>query len=163
MSLMVVAVLLLAGLSEALGRLLPLVARRPGVSRPVAAELLLIGAVVEGAVFALWPLTSWTIAELVLSPPLFGAAALTWTPGLAAPLLLSAVLAFPLLGPLLHLLLFVGVGIGLVAPLSAMTGLGWWAAAGCVAVAGVGLGVAVEAVRRLVAKISGTGARESLA
>ena len=43
-----------------------------------------------------------------------------------------------------------------------MTGLGWWAAAGCVAGAGVGLGVAVEAVRRLVVKISAIRMREPL-
>ncbi|GAA1287699.1 hypothetical protein Psi02_70460 [Planotetraspora silvatica] len=156
---MVVVVLLFAGLSEALGRLLPLVARRPSVSRPVAAEFLLIGAVVEGAVFALWPLTAWTVAQLMLSAPPSGVA-LTWTPGLVAPLLLAAVLAFPLLGPLLHLLLLGGVGVGLVAPLAATTGLGWWAAAGCVAIAGVGLAAAIDAVRRLVAKVGVTGAQE---
>ena len=33
-------------------------------------------------------------------------------------------------------------------------GLGWWAAAGCVAVAGAGLAAAVEVVRRLVVRIS---------
>ncbi|MEQ4724793.1 hypothetical protein [Nonomuraea sp. B19D2] len=160
MSPLVVVLLLCAGLSEAAGRILPLVARRSSVPRPVAILLLLFGAVVESAVFALWPLAAWTLAELVLSAPLSGVAALTWTPGLAAPLLLAAVLAFPLLGPLLHLLLFVGVGASLVAPLAAATGLGWWAAAGCVAIAGIGLGVAVEAVRRLVVKISITGAQE---
>ncbi|MDP4506759.1 hypothetical protein OHA25_42390 [Nonomuraea sp. NBC_00507] len=154
MSPTVVVLLLLAGLSEAAGRILPLVARRPIGSRSHAVLLVLLGAVVEGAVFALWPLTAWTLAELVLSPPLSGVAALTWTPGLLAPLLLAAVLAFPLLGPLLHLLLFVGVGAGLVAPLAAMTGAGWWAAAGCVAIAGVGLAAAVDLVRRLVMKIS---------
>ncbi|WP_336215886.1 hypothetical protein [Nonomuraea sp. LPB2021202275-12-8] len=159
MSPVVVVLLLFAGLSESAGRILPLIARRPSVSRPHAIQLLLTGAVVEGAVFALWPLTAWTLAELVLSPPLSGVAASTWTPGLAAPLLLAAVLAFPLLGPLLHLLLFVGVGAGLVAPLAATTGLGWWPAAGCLAVAGVGLGAAVEVVRRLVVKISATGAQ----
>ncbi|MFI7125077.1 hypothetical protein ACIBQ1_05245 [Nonomuraea sp. NPDC050153] len=160
MSSIVAVLLLLAGLSEAAGRILPLVASRPIDSRSRAVLLLLFGAVVEGAVFALWPLTAWTVAELVLSPPLSGVATLTWTPGLVAPLLLAAVLAFPLLGPLLHLLLFVGVGAGLVAPLSATTGVGWWAAAGCVAVAGAGLAAAVDVVRRLVAKISGAGARE---
>lgn len=158
----VVVLLLFAGLSESAGRILPLIARRPGVSRSHAILLLLTGATVEGAVFSLWPLTAWTLAELMLSPPLPGVAALTWTPSLVAPLLLAAVLAFPLLGPLLHLLLFVGVGAGLVAPLAATTGMGWWAAAGCVAVAGVGLGSAVEVVRRLVVTISGTGARREL-
>ncbi|SDK21849.1 hypothetical protein SAMN05421874_10628 [Nonomuraea maritima] len=163
MSPVVVVLLLFAGLSEAAGRILPLVARRPGMSRRKAVMLLLCGAAVEGAVFALWPLTSWTLAELLVSPPLSGVASLTWTPGMAAPLLLAAILAFPLLGPLLHLLLFVGVGAGLVTPLAATTGVGWWAAAGCVAVAGVGLGVTVEVVRRLVARLSGVAPRGLLA
>lgn len=157
----VVALLLFAGASEAVGRLLPLAARRPGLSRRFMVGLLLTGAFVEGAVFALWPLTAWTLADLVLPGSIPSAAAgLRWTPGLVAPLLLTAVLAFPLLGPLLHLLLFVGVGAGLTGPLSAATGLGWVAAAGCVAVAGVGLAVVVEAVRRLVAMIIATGAPE---
>ncbi|MFI7349436.1 hypothetical protein ACIBSR_24710 [Streptomyces sp. NPDC049936] len=156
----VVALLLLAGLSEALGRVTPVAVRRRGVPRTRIVPLVLAGAVVEGAVFALWPLTAWTLAELVLgSPPPGGG--LEWTPGLVIPLLLSAVLAFPLLGPLLHLLLFVGVGAGLTGPLSAETGLGWWAAAGCVAVAGVVLGVAVEGVRRLVVRLSATDKAET--
>ncbi|MFI7642857.1 hypothetical protein [Nonomuraea sp. NPDC049400] len=162
MSPLVVVLLLLAGLSEAAGRILPLVARRSSMPRPVAILLLLFGAVVESAVFALWPLAAWTLAELVLSAPLSGVAASTWTPGLVAPLLLAAVLAFPLLGPLLHLLLFVGVGASLVTPLATATGLDWWPAASCVAIAGIGLGVAVEVVRRLVVKISVTGAQEVL-
>ncbi|TKK83939.1 hypothetical protein FDA94_31740 [Herbidospora galbida] len=150
MSPVVVVLLLLAGLSEAAGRILPMVARRPGGSRSHAVLLLLSGAVVEGTAFALWPLTAWTLAGLVRPAPMSDVSALTWTPGLLAPLLLAAVLAFPLLGPLLHLLLFVAAGVGLVAPLAATTGLGWWAAAACVAVAGAGLGAAIEAVRRLV-------------
>ncbi|MFB4278686.1 MULTISPECIES: hypothetical protein [unclassified Nonomuraea] len=163
MSPLVAVVLLLAGLSESAGRILPLIARRPSVSRSHAIRLLLIGAVVEASVFALWPQTAWTLAELALSAPVSGVAALTWTPGLAAPLVCAAVLAFPLLGPLLHLLLLVGVGAGLVTPLATTTGLDWWPAAGCVTIAGVGLGLAVEAVRRLVMKISTTRWRELLA
>ncbi|MEU5025536.1 hypothetical protein [Streptomyces milbemycinicus] len=162
MSPFVIVLLLFAGLSEAAGRILPLVARRPGMSRTFVAGLLLPGGLVESAVFALWPLTAWTLAKLVLSPPLQGGG-LAWTPGLVAPLVLAAVLAFPLLGPLLHLLLFVGVGAGLADPLAAATGLGWWAAAGCVAVSGAGLGIAVEAVRRLVVRLSATEAPEPIA
>ncbi|MDX3248104.1 hypothetical protein [Streptomyces sp. ME18-1-4] len=75
---------------------------------------------------------------------------------MVAPLVLAAVLAFPLLGPLLHLVLFLGVGAGLVGPLAAESGVGWWSAAGCVA--GAGLGLAVETVRRLVVRISATEA-----
>jgi hypothetical protein len=88
---------------------------------------------------------------------------LRWTPGLVAPLLLAAVLAFPLLGPLLHLLLLVGVGASLAGPLATATGLEWGAAAGCVAVAGLGLAVAVDAVRRLVGRIIASGAPEPIA
>jgi hypothetical protein len=160
MSPAVVVLLLFAGLSEAAGRMLPLIARRSGASRTGVVGLLLTGALVEGTVFALWPLTAWTLARLVLPAPPPGVVAPAWTPGLVAPLVLAAVLAFPLLGPLLHLLLLVGVWAGLAGPLAAATGLGWWAAAGCLAVAGVGLALAVEAVRRLVGTIGATGAAE---
>lgn len=111
----VIVLLLFAGLSEAAGRILPLVSRRPGMSRTFVAGLLVAAGLVEATVFALWPLTAWTLAELVLSTPPPGTG-LEWTPSLVAPLVLSAVLAFPLLGPLLHLVVFVGVGAGLVAP-----------------------------------------------
>jgi len=161
MSPTVVVLLLLAGLSESAGRILPLVARRSGASRTAAVGLLLTGALVEAAVFALWPLTAWTLAELVPPVPLPGVAAPAWTPSLVAPLMLAAVIAFPLLGPLLHVLLLVGVGAGLTGPLAAATGLGWWAAAGCLAIAGVGLAAAVEAVRRLVGTIGATEAAVS--
>jgi hypothetical protein len=158
MSPTVVVLLLFAGLSEAAGRILPLVARRSGASRTVAVGLLLTGTLVDAAVFALWPLTAWILADLVQPVSLHGVAAPGWTPGLVAPLMLAAVLAFPLLGPLLHLLLLVGVGAGLAGPLAAANGLGWGTAAGCVAVAGIGLAVAVEAVRRLVGRIGTTEA-----
>ncbi|TCN35017.1 hypothetical protein EV644_11738 [Kribbella orskensis] len=148
----VVVLLLFAGLSEAAGRVLPLVARRPGISRTLVVGLLLAGALIESAVIALWPLTASTLAGL-LPTAAPDASDLVWTPSLIAPLLLAGILAFPRLGPLLHLLLLVGVGAGLAGPLAAATGLGWGVAAGCVAVAGVGLAVSVELVRRLVATI----------
>ncbi|MFF0013220.1 hypothetical protein [Streptomyces sp. NPDC005374] len=162
MSPTVVVLLLFAGLSEAAGRILPLVARRPGMSRTLVAGLLLPAGLVEGAVFALWPLTAWTMTELVVSSPAPGTG-LVWTPGMVAPLVLAAILAFPLLGPLLHFFLFVGVGAGLVGPLAEASGTGWWSAAGCTAVAGAGLGLAVETVRRLVVRISATRAQEAAA
>jgi hypothetical protein len=161
MSIVVVILLLFAGFSEAVGRIVPLLARRPGMPRTLVAGLLLAAGLVEAVVLALWPLTAWNLAELVMSSPPPGEG-LTWTAGLVAPLLLAAVLAFPLLGPLLHLLLFVGVGATLADPLATESGLGWWSAAGCVAVAGVGLGVAVEAVRRLVVRISAPRATEPI-
>ncbi|MEH0934613.1 hypothetical protein [Micromonospora psammae] len=154
MSPLVAILLLFAGLSEAAGRLVPVVARLSGVSRTRVVGLMLAGAVVDGAVFALWPLSAWTLAELVLPTAPSDEAALVWTPGLVAPLLLAAVLAFPLLGPLLHLLLMVGVGAGLAGALATVAGVGWWDAAGCLAIAGVGLGVAVEGIRRLVVRLN---------
>ncbi|MFI0447505.1 hypothetical protein [Actinomadura sp. 6N118] len=159
MSPVVAVMVLFAGLSEAAGRILPLVSRRSGMSPPIVVGLLLIGTTVESVIIALWPLATWTLAGLMLPAPPAGPA-LTWTPGLIAPLLLAAILAFPLLGPLLHLLLLLGVGASLVTPLTAATGLNWWAAAGCVAIAGVGLAAVVDAVRRLFARILATGARE---
>ncbi|MGW2051745.1 hypothetical protein ACWCPF_42430 [Streptomyces sp. NPDC001858] len=162
MTLAVAVLLVFAGMSEAAGRILPLVVRRPGMSRPVVAGLLTAGGLVEGAVFALWPLSAWTVAELVLSPSPTGDA-LEWTPSLLAPLLLSAILAFPLLGPLLHMFVFLGVGATLAGPLADTTELGWWGAAGCVAVAGFGLGIAVEGVRRLVVRLSATAKPEAIA
>jgi len=165
MSTTVVVLLVLAGLSESAGRVLPLVARRPKLSLQLMAGLMVTGTVVEGTMIALWPLAAWTVANLVqpvVAPdaaPLTGTAGLFWTPALIAPLLLTAVLAFPLLGPFLHVLLVAGVGAGLAGPLAAASGLGWWTAAGCIAIAGVGLAAAVEAIRRLIATIV-AGARE---
>jgi hypothetical protein len=160
MSPTVVILLLCAGLSEAVGRLLPVVARGSGVSRLRTVGLLLFGAVVDAAVFAIWPVAAWVLAVALPGTP--AGQVVTWTPALAAPLLLAAVLAFPLLGPLLHLLLLAGVGAGLTAGLATTAGLDRWAAGGCVAVAGVGLAVAVEAVRHLAARFGTTGVPEPL-
>ncbi|MEU4420866.1 hypothetical protein AB0F81_09580 [Actinoplanes sp. NPDC024001] len=149
MSFTVVVLLLLAGLSESAGRVLPVVARRSGASRGGAIGLMLFGAVVEATVFAVWPLLAWTLAGSA-GPPL------TWTPGLIAPLLLAAILAFPLLGPALHLLLLIGVGVGLAGALESEAA-GWW-----VAVAGVGLALTVEGVRRLVGRVTRIAVPEPL-
>jgi hypothetical protein len=160
MSPAMVVLLLFAGLSEAAGRLLPVVARGSGVSRLRTVGLLLFGAVVDGAVFAIWPVSAWVLAVALPGPP--PGEVVVWTPALAAPLLLAAVLAFPLLGPVLHLLLLAGVGSGLAAGLGTAAGLGRWVAGGCVAVAGIGLAVAVEAVRHLAARFATAGAPERL-
>lgn len=153
------ALLFVAGLSEAAGRLLPLVARRHEVSKRLLLGLLVAGALVEGAVFGLWPLTASTIAG---QAPGAGnrVGGLAWTPALIAPLVLAGVLAFPLLGPMLHLVLLLGVGASLVDPLAAATGLEWGSAATCVALAGVGLASVVAAVRRLVATLIAAGIPE---
>lgn len=159
MSTTVVVLLVLAGLSESAGRVLPLVARRPKLSPQILAGMMITGTVVEGTLVALWPLVAWIASDLVqpiIAPEaarLPGTTGLAWTPALVAPLLLAAVLAFPLLGPLLHILLVAGVGAGLAGPLAGASGLGWWPAAGCIAIAWLGLAVTFEVIRRLVARI----------
>jgi hypothetical protein len=157
----VLVLLVFAGFSESAGRVLPIVAGRRGASRTVAISLVLAGTAVDAATIALWPLFAWTLAELLPGTPAGGQAP-AWTPGLLAPLLLAAVVAFPLLGPLLHALLLVGVGAGLSGVLATSAGIGWWTAAGCVAVAGVGLAIAVEAVRRLVVRLHPRRVREAV-
>ncbi|MET9312501.1 hypothetical protein ABZX12_11785 [Kribbella sp. NPDC003505] len=157
----VLVLLLIAGLSEATGRVLPLVARRPGMSRPVVVGLLLTGTLIESAVIALWPPTAWALAEALQSDPLSGS--LAWTPSLVAPLVLAGILAFPWLGPALHLLLLAAVGATLAGPLADASGLSWVAAACCLAVAGFGLASAVELFRRLVARVLAFRVRDSLA
>lgn len=163
MSTTLVVLLVLAGLSESAGQVLPLLARRQKLSLRLVASLVAIGTVVEGTVIALWPATAWIIAGLVQSViapaavPLPAAVGLTWTTALIAPLLLAAILAFPLLGPFLHTLLVAGVGAGLAGPLAAASGLGWWTAAGCIAVAGMGLTVTIGVVRKMIARIIAGG------
>jgi hypothetical protein len=149
--------IVLAGLSESFGRILPIISRRPNIPARLVGGLLITGTAVEAIIIAAWPLAATTAADLVrtTSGPLSGldgVEALAWTPGSVAPLLLCAVLAFPLLGPVLHSLIFVGVGISLVTPLTTTSGLGWWAAAGCVTVAGIALAAVVATIRHLVAQ-----------
>lgn len=160
MSAAVVVMLIFAGLSEAAGRVLPVVAGRSGASRTGTAGLLLTGTLIDGVVFALWPVAAWALAGLVRPAATAGTGVLVWTAGLAAPLLLAAVLAFPLLGPALHGLLLLGVGAGLAGALAEATGAGWWFAAGCVAVAGAGLAAAVDGIRRLVMRLHVTRTRK---
>lgn len=153
---LVVVLLLAAGFSESLGRILPMLsARREGTARPVpravALGLLFTGAVAEGAVFALWAPAAWTILESA-RPELRSQPPASWTPELVAPLLLAAVLAFPLLGPLLHRLLLVGVGAGLALAIAESARVSWPGAAVCVAVAGAALALTVGGVRRVVTR-----------
>ena len=149
MYLPVVSVLLLAGLSESVGRILPLVARRRPTSRAGVVTLLVAGTGVEALGFTLWPLAAWSLAGLVLEqgpagPPF-------WTAATAAPLVLAAVLAFPFLGPLLHLGVLIAAGAGLAGQLASASGVSEWTAAAFVAVAATVLAGTVEAVRRAVA------------
>lgn len=139
----VAVLLLLAGLSEAVGRLLPVVSRRPGASAWFVVVSLLTGALVEAAVFTSWP---W-VSELLAARLGGGEVAIEWTSRMVAPLLLTAILAFPLIGPFLHALLITGVGIRLAQVLHAESDIGWWPALMCVAVAGIGLTGAVTAIR----------------
>lgn len=139
--------LVLAGLSESAGRMLPILARRHSASRGSVIGLVLLGAVVETLVFAVWPLTASTFAGLTVAGARPAAA---WTVGSAAPLLLSGVLAVPLVGPNLHRAVLVLAGVGLAGVLAASGGLGWWPALGCVAGSGVVLAALLAAVRRSV-------------
>lgn len=142
--------LLFAGLSETTGRLLPLVVRRRRASRASVIRLLIAGTIVQALVFALWPLTAWLLAVLtVRGVP--DHSTVTWTVGSAAPLLLTGVLSFPLLGPALHFVVLVVAGAALSGDLAALSGSGWWAAVGCVVGAGLILAVLLGSVRRAVA------------
>lgn len=140
--------LLLAGLSEAVGRLLPLASRRPGGSPRFAVISLATGALVEGAIFSSWP---WVASQLAERLVVGDGASVEWTPRLVAPLLLAAILAFPMIGPLLHVALVTGVGISLGQVLNAESDIGWPTALACVAAAGIGLTITVTLVRWVVA------------
>ena len=153
MSAAVVLLLLLAGLSEAVGRILPLVARRPTVSRAPVVGMLITGTFVDGTVIGLWPVSAVGLVALLFPASGISADA-GWSPVLLAPLVFSAVLAFPLLGPFLHFVLFVAVGAGLSSTIATAMDVGWWAAAGCVGVAGLVLALTVEGVRRLVVAVT---------
>lgn len=160
----VMALLILAGLSESAGRILPLLSRRASSSRaeipkPILFGLLLTGAVIDGFVFALWPVCASLIA------PYLGAAAtatpaVSWTESLVAPLVVAAIIAFPLIGPLVHGLLIFGVGLGLLDQLLDSTGMSWPAGAACITVAGVGLAASVGLVRMLVGRVVMIGPRQ---
>jgi hypothetical protein len=137
-----------AGLSETAGRLVPLLARRRrAASHTAVIGLLLAGTVVQALVFAVWPLAASRAAGLVTDGP---AAAATWTAGSAAPLLLCAILAFPLLGPALHVVVLGVAGIDLAGQIATTTGLAWWPALACVAATGAVLALLLGGVRRAV-------------
>jgi hypothetical protein len=162
----IILLLLLAGLSEAAGRVVPLIARRPDCSRTLTAGVLLVDASVEASAIALWPLVTGAFVAHPMPTSLSSSlpsSGLGWTPGLLAPLLLAGVLALPMLGPLLHFVLFVGVGVGLADALSAAGDVAWWSAAGCVATGGVTLACTVALLRRLGATILATAVPDAAA
>jgi hypothetical protein len=137
-----------AGLSETAGRLVPLLARRHrAASHTAVLALLLTGTVVQALVFAAWPLVAARATGLVTGGP---AATATWTAGSAAPLLLCAILAFPLLGPALHVVVLGVAGIDLAGQIAATTGVAWWPALAGVAATGVMLALLLGGIRRAV-------------
>ncbi|WP_433782116.1 hypothetical protein ACQPX6_19640 [Actinomycetospora sp. CA-101289] len=148
---LVAAVLVGAGFSETVGRVLPLLVRRHGASPGALARLLVAGTVVEAAVFALWPLAAGALARVGGGAGV-AVGTVSWTVAGALPLLLCAVLAFPLLGPALHLAVIVGVGAGLADRLVA-AGAGWWPAVGGVVAAAAGLALLLGGLRRVVATV----------
>ncbi len=152
MSSVLLPVILLAGLSEAAGRLLPVVSRRSSTSVRIVAGLLVAGAFIEATVIALWPVVASSLAHYLLPTDAPEARPIGWTADVAAPLVMAAILALPLLGPPLHLMLLCGVGATLAGPLADASGLSWGAAAGCLAVAGIALAATAGIVRRLVAR-----------
>jgi len=147
MSAATAVVLVLAGLSETVGRILPLVARRHRATRATVIRLLVAGTVIQALLFGSWPLLAWTVAGLLDPGPAGPAPA--WTAGGLVPLLFCAVYAFPLLGPALHLLVLGLAGIALSEQLAA-AGPGWWPAVGCVAGAGGLLALVLAGIRRAV-------------
>lgn len=159
----VVALLILAGLSESAGRILPLLSRRANSSRaevpkPILFGLLLTGALIDGTVFALWPVGASLLAPL-LGAKATGASPVAWNESLVAPLVVAAIIAFPLVGPLLHGLLIFGVGLGLLDQLLDNTAMPWPAAAASIAIAGIGLAASVGLVRTLVGRVVMIGPR----
>lgn len=146
---MVWVLLVFAGLSETVGRILPLIVRHHRASRALLIRLLITGTLVEALVFALWPTTAWFLAGAIVAglPP---GAAPTWTAGGAVPLLLTGILAFPLLGPALHLVVLILAGAALADQLAAATELGGWPAIACVAGSGMLLAFLLAMVRRVV-------------
>ncbi|QGM05643.1 hypothetical protein [Stenotrophomonas maltophilia] len=154
----VALLLALAGISASTGRVLPLLARRNALTLRLLVALMLTGALVEAAVFALWPLMAWVVADLAQPfiapgvPALPSSIGFTWTPSLILPLLLAAILAFPLLGHLLHALVLIVAGARMITPLASASGLGWWDAALCMAMAVIWLELIVELLRRGIAR-----------
>ncbi|WP_432043985.1 hypothetical protein [Streptomyces cadmiisoli] len=155
MSHSIVFLLFVAGISEAVGRYWPFAVRRPGISQPATTGLLLVGGLIEAAVFALWPITAWALAGVLPSSvPPNGFPA--WTPGTIAPLVFTGVLALPCLGPVFRWLFVAAAGAGLAGLLAEATALEWRAAAGCVAVAAAGTQAAAQAVRHLAVQAAET-------
>jgi len=153
----VVALLLIAGLSESAGRILPLISRRASTTRvlvpkPILFGLLITGGVIDSAIFLVWPAWASTLASRFASgsTPNPG---VSWTAELAAPLILCAIIGLPLIGPALHALVLLGVSLSLINVLARDTAMPWATAAASVAVAGLGLALSVTLLRWSVSRL----------
>lgn len=157
MSPAVVTLLLVAGLSESAGRILPLISRRASTTRghvpkPILFGLLITGGVIDSAVFLVWPAWASAVAARVASGSTPNPD-VSWTAELAAPLILCAIIGLPLIGPALHALVLLGVSLSLVNVLARDTAMPWAAAAASVTLAGMGLAVSVTLLRWSVSRL----------
>lgn len=167
MSPAVVALLLIAGLSESAGRMLPLISRRAATTRshvpkPIIFGLLFTGGAIDSAIFLVWPAWASALASR------FGAGStvspgVSWTAELAAPLILCAIIGLPLIGPALHALVLLGVSLSLITVLARATAMPWGGAAASVAVAGIGLAASVAVLRWSVSRLIAATAKAKTA
>jgi hypothetical protein len=149
---MVAILLVAAGLSESVGRILPVIARGRWHSRQALVWLIAAGTIVDALFFAVWPVLAGFVLQGLSGHPPSGPA---WTAGSVAVLLLAAVLAMPVVGPFLHLAVFVVAGSLLSTRLA--PAVGFWPCSLAVALAGFAVAFAVGCVRTLV---GGPRARE---
>jgi hypothetical protein len=156
MSVATMLLLLGAGFSETAGRILPIVARRPTTSSSALVTLFVSGTVVEAVGFAVWP----ALAGVLLAAAGHPVGDTTWPAGVLVVLLFAALLAFPFLGPALHLLVALIAGVGLTDHLA--SGTSWAAPATAVAVAGVTLWLATVGLRALISGRRRTPDRRSV-
>ncbi|HTN54783.1 MAG TPA: hypothetical protein VLZ82_01270 [Microbacterium sp.] len=163
-----VTLLLIAGLSESAGRILPLISRRASLTRshvpkPIVFGLLLTGGVIDSVVFLVWPGWASALAFRFGAGPM-PSPGVSWTAELAAPLILCAIICLPLIGPALHALVLLGVALSLMVVLTRETGISWITAAASVAIAGIGLALSVTVLRWSVSRlVAGTARARSVA
>jgi len=159
----VVTLLVIAGLSESAGRILPLISRRASTTRthvpkPIVFGLLITGGVIDSTVFLVWPAWAGAFASRFGTVPTPNPG-VTWTAELAAPLILCAIIGLPLVGPALHALVLLGVSLSLITVMAGETTMSWSAAAASVGAAGVGLALSVTLLRWSVSRLIARTAR----
>jgi|GEM_PF-2554887 len=162
-----VALLLIAGLSESAGRMLPLISRRASTTRshvpkPIVFGLLITGGAIDAAIFLVWPTWASALASR-LGADSAPSPGVSWTAELAAPLILCAIIGLPLIGPALHALVLLGVSLSLSIVLARDSAMPWGGAAASVAVAGLGLAVSVTLLRWSVSRLVAGTARARVA